>query len=456
MKKILALLMAVLFVFGVYYVIDGTSFNELVSFSSNTASVTVERYSNRKFESVQNFDEIAFKYEDVIDEISKGYEKHSNSINLKQYKISVDELKTIAEYLSINNGYYYVKNGYSFYENGEYVVNMCPSYIYSAEETAKYNAQINDAVNKIVQEALQFKTDIERLLYVHDYIVDNIQYDESNSNNNNIYGALVLKNTMCIGYSEAFSRIANKMGYKTYVVSSEELKHAWNMVLLDGCYYFVDCTWDDPVFSEIYLSSDPISGYGCYKYFMCSEKLFRSGEHNASDWEINGSDIKGTALSDIYDQYFWRDYESLMRHSNGSWFHDYGYGEENVSSVKDVKFSIDRILFKDNVNCDVKIVRTINTCWKTGIMFYLCFDSTLQSYNNAVYYMKADGIYKLTDGGRFNGKDDLLVFKNTTDENIYDFDIDAGKGKFKVVYGSTDENTEKNSSEVDYNIADYF
>lgn len=454
MKKVISLLMAVLFVFGVYYVIDGAEFKEKVLFSSNETTVTVERYSNRKFEGVPTFDDIAFKYSDVIEEIKKGFEKQSKSINLYSYKISVDELKSIAEYLCINNGYYYVENGYGYYEDGKYVREMCPSYIMSIEDVKKNNTEINKVINDVAQKAAAFKTDIEKLIYVHDYIVDNINYVENS--NNNIYGALVLKNSMCVGYAEAFSSIANKLGYKTYVVSSTELEHAWNMVLLDGCYYFVDCTWDDPVFSDMYLSTDPVSGYGCYNYFMCSQDMIYNDKHNASDWEINGMNIMDTAKSKLYDDFFWRDYESLMRYSNGNWFHDYGYGEDKINYIKDVKFSIDRINFSDNVNCDIKIVRTINACWKTGPQFYLSFESTLQTLNDSVYYMTESGIYRLTDGGRFNGKDDELIFKNPTDENIYDFDIDASKGTFKVVYGSTDEYTENNASEIEYNIADYF
>ncbi len=52
---------------------------------------------------------------------------------------------------------------------------------------------------------------------------------------------------MCVGYAQAFCKIAEKAGIKTYVVSSEKLQHAWNMVNINGEYYFVDCTWDDPV-----------------------------------------------------------------------------------------------------------------------------------------------------------------------------------------------------------------
>ncbi len=60
------------------------------------------------------------------------------------------------------------------------------------------------------------------------------------------------------------------------------------------------------------------------------------------------------------------------------------------------------------------------------------FNPTLQNIDGFLYYFKPDGIYRLEENGRFNGKGDLLIFENPTNENIYDFDIDTENGK---IYG---------------------
>lgn len=456
MKKFILLLAAVLFAAGVYLYIDNSEFSERIIFSSSNTVGVVEKNPNKKYDGAPSFDNLGFKYAEVIDDIRKGYSNFDQSINLRKYKITLDELNDIVQYLNIEKCCYYLKNDFRYYLDGEYIRSYNPDYTMNAEEIIKYNEEIEDEINRIAAGADKFKTDIEKLIYIHDYIVENICYDsDENVDTNNIYGALVLKKTMCSGYAQAFKLIAEKLGYKTYVVISNEIKHAWNMVLLNGKYYFVDCTWDDPVFTELSLSADPVSGYGSYKYFMCSEQEF-SKKYTSKDWKVNGESIIGVADSSVYDNFCWRKYESLMRYADGIWFHDYGYDTDRIYSVKDVKFSIDRILFTGNESCDVKTIRTIHACWTIGLQFYTMFDSTLQEYNGAVYYMTDDGIYRLTDGGRTNGKDDDRVFKNPTNENIYDFDIDAPNGTFKVVYGNTDENTENNASEVVYNISDYF
>lgn len=443
---------AVLFCFAVVY--ENSSLLKNISFASN--SVVITENDNRKFVGAKTFDEMSYKYEDVLNDIKKSFENQKYSVNLKSYKITHDELNQLVNYL-INDGYYYVNTSYLYYTDGEYIVSFKPEYLMTPDEVEKYNAEINSSIDEVVKNTSKYKNNIEKLIYIHNYLVENIEYDIDGDNSvNNLYGAFILKKTMCAGYSQAFYHIAEKAGFKTYIVSSETLKHAWNMVNLNGKYYFVDCTWDDPVFDEINLSNDPVSGYGCYKYFMCSEDFFIKNEHNADDFVVNTESVMGIVTSTDYDDFFWRDYQALMKYSNGSWYHDYGYSDKNVHTPRDVKFSIDRITFSNNKNYDKKIVRTISACWKYGFEYYAEFNTTLQSIDDFLYYFKDDGIYKLEEDGRFNGKNDLLVFKNPTEENIYDFAVDTENGSFTVMYGSLNEFTESNGTEKTYNIADYF
>ena len=42
--------------------------------------------------------------------------------------------------------------------------------------------------------------------------------------------------------------------------------HAWNYVQLDGNYYAIDCTWDDPISNSRYISQA-----SKYQYFLKGE-----------------------------------------------------------------------------------------------------------------------------------------------------------------------------------------
>ncbi|MDE5605441.1 MAG: hypothetical protein K2I73_07650 [Eubacterium sp.] len=454
MKKFLAVLFALGIVCLIYAVYD-YGLIDMDLFVSNT-TVIHETVEIETPDGVKTFDEISKKYEDAIKKIETGYQNQFDNIRLKSCRITVDELEEIVKYLKTNCFYYYVDSNYTYFSDGQYITSINPRYTMSAEEIKETDRFIHSMIDDIAKQASSYKTDIEKLIFIHNYLVENLEYGNDDSSENNIYGALVLKKTKCVGYSEAFRYIAEKAGIKTYIVSSSKLAHAWNMVLINGNYFFVDCTWDDPILDKVNLSNDPLSGYGCYKYFLCSEANYMKNEHKATDWTVNGENIKGIAVTTAYDNFLWRDYGSLMRYSKGSWYHDYGYSGENITNSNDVKFSIDKITFSGNTKYEQETVRTIRTCWKMGMEFYDAFESTLQCIEDDLYYFTAEGIYRLDEKGRLNGKKDLRVFKNPKFNNIYDFDIDVLNGKFTVMYGSTDAYTKNNAAKETYKIADYF
>lgn len=402
-----------------------------------------------------DFDSITKKYSGVIAAVEKGYKALQSPIDLSDYDITADELHEVVRYLGTDHGYYYVKGAYNYSVRGNRVENYRPEYFLTAQELERIDSQIEEAASGVVKEAAKYKTDIEKLICIHDYLVTNITYGAENGDReNNLYGALVLKNTLCTGYSEAFSLIASKAGIESRVVTSKELNHAWNIVLLDGRYYFVDCSWDDPVIGNPSLTSNPVSGYGRYQYFMCSEEYLYNNDHQSKDWEVHGHNVSGLATSKFYDDFFWRDHETLMKPAAGSWYQSYGYDAENVKPNQ-VKFSIDKITFSGNENYTLNTERTVYSCWKMGSSYYPVFYSTLQGYNGDIYYMRADGIYKLNAGGKFDGSGDTCVFKNPRKDNIYDFVIDGENDKFTVVYGKTMENDPSNATQISYKLSDH-
>lgn len=66
-------------------------------------------------------------------------------------------------------------------------------------------------------------------------------------------GALVNKLAVCQGYAEAFSLLCHKAGIQTEMVygiadnGQSRESHAWNIVRIDGVWYQIDATWDDPI-----------------------------------------------------------------------------------------------------------------------------------------------------------------------------------------------------------------
>lgn len=100
-------------------------------------------------------------------------------------------------------------------------------------------------------------SEFDKVKAIHDYIVVNVDYpvhiDMSNRSLFTAEGALVNKLAVCQGYAEAFSLLCHKAGIQTEMVygtanNGQSLEsHAWNIVRIDGVWYQIDTTWNDPI-----------------------------------------------------------------------------------------------------------------------------------------------------------------------------------------------------------------
>jgi len=142
----------------------------------------------------------------------------------------------------------------------------------SKEQVVEYEEQIEKEVQKIIEKT-SGKNDYGKILTIHDYLVENVSYDQTISKDNiyNMYGALVNKEAVCEGYAKAFKYLLDKVGIKSIIVignaSDSEGKnqsHAWNYVLLNNKWYGVDVTWDDPII----IGGGKLSQKNKYRYFL--------------------------------------------------------------------------------------------------------------------------------------------------------------------------------------------
>lgn len=87
----------------------------------------------------------------------------------------------------------------------------------------------------------------ERELAIHDWLVENVTYDDEADDCQDAYGALIGGRAHCMGYSDAFYLLGTLAGLDVNYISGYAYGggHAWNTVRLDGRSYFVDVTWDD-------------------------------------------------------------------------------------------------------------------------------------------------------------------------------------------------------------------
>lgn len=101
-------------------------------------------------------------------------------------------------------------------------------------------------------------TDFEKELALHDALINLGAYDEAaydggggRPDNANPYGLLVEGYGICLAYAASFQLLMDLAGVECITVvgasSGSTSDHAWNMVRLEGEWYCVDPTWNDPI-----------------------------------------------------------------------------------------------------------------------------------------------------------------------------------------------------------------
>lgn len=77
-----------------------------------------------------------------------------------------------------------------------------------------------------------------------------MDYDADSQNNQNIISVFIGKKTVCQGYADATQYLLWQLGVSSIVVTglAGGDNHAWNLVNLDGEYYYIDTTWGNTHF----------------------------------------------------------------------------------------------------------------------------------------------------------------------------------------------------------------
>ncbi len=135
--------------------------------------------------------------------------------------------------------------------------------------------ELMDTARDIASQAQAYPTDYEKILFVHDFIIDHAQYDYDGLESDayglwqTAYGCLVQGRSVCEGYADAFQLVMQQLGIPCGCVSGDtaEGAHAWNWVELGGTYYWIDVTWDDP------SSPDSDEKHLSHKYFLINDEM---------------------------------------------------------------------------------------------------------------------------------------------------------------------------------------
>ena len=241
--------------------------------------------------------ELGTSFSDVLSQ-SNGQEKlgeyYQSAIEAYTYdNAEVFYLSPRKMYLNIETTTKGGDSTYNVYINSGSEANYLTEEFNSKQAIDQAIAQIEQVKNQIMQN--KTGNTYEDIKMVHDYLVDTIQYDSSLSKQNiyNLYGALINKECVCEGYARSFKYLLDELNIPCVMVigtatnsQGETENHAWNYVQLNGNWYAVDTTWDDPVV----IGGGTASAESRYKYFLAGREIIDQ-DHTSSGQFTEGGKV---------------------------------------------------------------------------------------------------------------------------------------------------------------------
>ncbi|MBT2291045.1 transglutaminase [Paenibacillus albidus] len=168
--------------------------------------------------------------------------------NLKaQLQKAVDQAMASDPYL------YYIVDSYGYSYRGSTrsaKVTIQVKYRETLEQTAFVNKRVKAAVKQMTTPGMNPH---QKVKAIHDWVVRQLKYDTS-YRKYTAYEALQTGSAVCQGYSLLTYKLLLEAGIPNKIVEGtakpeggRSQSHAWNLVLLDGRWYHLDTTWDDPL-----------------------------------------------------------------------------------------------------------------------------------------------------------------------------------------------------------------
>lgn len=218
-----------------------------------------------------SFDEETYPYYAMLTEpMQKLYRQiYANATELvtafsPAVAVNVNQLKNVFE--AVYNDHpelFWLETGYSckYLRSGQ-CMEITLQYNETVSSLGAAKGSFQAKAQEILSGAGSLGSDAEKEKYVHDMLMQKVEYSTQAAMNQSAYSALVNGQSVCAGYARAFQYLMQQLGIPCYYCtgySGED--HAWNIIRLDNIYYNVDVTWDD---------TDPST----YDYFNKTDEEF--------------------------------------------------------------------------------------------------------------------------------------------------------------------------------------
>lgn len=351
--------------------------------------------------------------------VVEGFMDMEERIDVSSYHIPVEKFYSVDEngkgsglYMNVSSliqtcypQLFYSYGSFSYkYSNDGYITTIIPSYKMTADEVSEAQRYIDAELNNIAARLTSDMTDFEKVLAVHDYIIDNYTYDVrvyygNNDEVRSIDRFVKEKTGVCEAYSVFFKYVMNALGMDCETVPSDYSAHMWNKVKVDGEWYNIDLTQDDPILGDEYLPY--LSDQAFHQYFLLTDEEImevdsEGGDHlawNSKNWA--GEDVTVSSATPLVINTA-KDIYGVIAHENGK---SYYIDSTDVNLNSNPK-TTNNIMLLNTKDGSSSVVYTFdnNDIWHPETnprAYYQCIFSNLAEYNGKVYFNTPSKVLRL-------------------------------------------------------------
>ena len=203
-------------------------------------------------------DFIPSNYDDLVSIFYTTLDKGWNEFTFycdTEYEECLEDVAVISndqKFLAEINNFVHPYNSYStiktlYDDTGKVTITI--DKLYKDDEVDKIDKEIKIWMNEYIRDNM---STIDKIKVMHDAIINKTKYDQVRADTNNskydsarIQGVLYDHYAICSGYTDTMAVILSKLNIPNFKIASEE--HVWNAVYVDGKWYHLDLTWDDPI-----------------------------------------------------------------------------------------------------------------------------------------------------------------------------------------------------------------
>ncbi len=146
------------------------------------------------------------------------------------------------------------------------------TYSTTAEEAEQIQLSIAQRLDDCFEQVPLNEDEYNTVKYLYDWLINNTEYDKEVENNQNIRSVFLQGKSVCQGYAKAMQYMLQKAGIQCLLVTgfTNGERHGWNLVRVNGSYYYLDPTWGDASYASSgtdSISQDFVPAIN-YDYFL--------------------------------------------------------------------------------------------------------------------------------------------------------------------------------------------